>query len=153
MKRIFTILMIVVVFILGLIWLTHRARTRASNSGKAVVRNQAAGISSPGAPATPPAGQNSQPSAASPSAASPSVAVNSSAAPSAGSALTPPSADSISRNPPSGTIFAGKGKFQIYRQGDITWRLDTDSGAACILFATDAQWRNPLVYSHGCGPA
>ncbi len=142
MKRIFTILMIVVVFILGLIWLTHRARTRAGNSGKAVVRSQAAAISSPGTPATPPAGQKSQPAAASPS-----------AAPSADSALTPPSADSIPRNPPSGAVFAGKGKFQLYRQGDITWRLDTDSGAACILFATDAQWRNPLVYSHGCGPA
>ena len=148
MKRIFAILMIVVVFIFGLVWLTHRARTRATNSGKAVVRNQAAGVSKPGAPATPPAGQKSQPGDA-----SPSVAANSSAAPSAGFALTPPSADSISRNPPSGAVFAGKGKFQLYRQGDITWRLATDSGAACILFATDAQWRNPLVYSHGCGPA
>jgi hypothetical protein len=139
MKRIFAILMIVVVFIFGLVWLTHRARTRATNSGKTVVRNQAAGVSKPGAPATPPAGQKSQPGDASPSAAA-----NSSAA---------PSADSISRNPPSGAVFAGKGMFQLYRQGDITWRLDTDSGAACILFATDAQWRNPLVYSHGCGPA
>jgi hypothetical protein len=107
-----------------------------------VVRNQAAAISSPGTPASAPAGQKSQPAAA-----------NSSAAPADGSALTPPAADSIRRDPPSGTVFAGKGKFQLYRQGDITWRLDTDSGAACILFATDAQWRNPLVYSHGCGPA
>jgi hypothetical protein len=142
MKRIFTILMIVVVFIFGLVWLTHRARTRAGNSGRAVARNQAAGISSPGTPATPPAGQKSQPAAASPS-----------AAPSADTSLTPPTADSISRTPPSGAVFAGQGKFQLYRQGDITWRLDTDSGAACILFATDAQWRKPQVYSHGCGPA
>jgi cytoskeletal protein RodZ len=142
MKRIFTILMIVVVFIFGLIWLTHRARTRATNSGKAVVRNQAAAISSPGTPVSAPAGQKSQPAAASPS-----------AAPAADSALTPPAADSIPRNPPSGTVFAGKGKFQLYRQGDITWRLDTDSGGACILFATDAQWSRPQVYSHGCGPA
>jgi hypothetical protein len=138
MNRIFAILIIVAVFIFGLIWLTHRARTR----GNAVTRNQAAGISSPGTPATPPAGQKAQPAAASPS-----------AAPAAGSALTPPAADSILRNPPSGAVFAGKGKFQLYRQGDITWRLDTDSGAACILFATDAQWSRPQVYSHGCGPA
>jgi hypothetical protein len=133
MKRIFTILMIVAVFVFGLIWLTHRARTRATNSAKAVARNQAATIPSLGTPVSAPASQKSQPAA--------------------DSALTPPSADSIRRDPPSGTVFAGKGKFQLYRQGDITWRLDTDSGAACILFATDAQWRNPLVYSHGCGPA
>jgi hypothetical protein len=145
MKRIFTILMIVVVFIFGLVWLTHRARTRAGNSGRAVARNQAAGISSPGTPATPPAGQKSQPAQS--AAASPSTTAPGNAA------LTPPTADSIRRDPPSGAVFAGKGKFQLYRQGDITWRLDTDSGAACILFATDAQWRKPQVYSHGCGPA
>jgi hypothetical protein len=50
-------------------------------------------------------------------------------------------------------VFAGSGKYQLYRQGDITWRVNTQSGDACILFATDAQWRNPQVYSHGCGPA
>jgi hypothetical protein len=142
MNRIFAILIIIAVFIFGLIWLTHRARTRVSNSGNAVARSQAPGNSSPGSPATPPAGQKSQPAAAGPS-----------AAPAANSTLTPPAADSILRNPPSGTVFAGKGKFQLYRQGDITWRLDTDSGAACILFATDAQWSRPQVYSHGCGPA
>ena len=50
-------------------------------------------------------------------------------------------------------VFAGSGKYQLYRQGDITWRVNTDTGDACILFATDAQWRKPQVYSHGCGPA
>ena len=48
-------------------------------------------------------------------------------------------------------LFAGTGKYQLYRQGDITWRLDTDTGWACILFATDAQWAKPRVYQHGCG--
>jgi hypothetical protein len=138
MKQIFWILLIVFVAIFGLVWLTHRARTRASNSGAVAVRNQAAGNSKPQAPA----GQTSQPAAPANSSAPPAAA-----------ALTPPSADSIPRNPPNGMVFAGAGKYQLYRQGDITWRVNTQSGDACILFATDAQWRNPQVYSHGCGPA
>jgi cytoskeletal protein RodZ len=68
-------------------------------------------------------------------------------------ALAVPAADSITRNPPNGMIFAGTGKYQLYRQGDITWRLDTDSGEACILFATDSEWSKQKVYSHGCGAA
>jgi len=141
MKQIFWILMIVFVAIFGLVWLTHRARTRALNSGAVVVRNQAAANSKPQAPA----GQTSQPAAP--------AAPSSSAAPAAATALTPPSADSIPRNPPNGMVFAGSGKYQLYRQGDITWRVNTQSGDACILFATDAQWRNHQIYSHGCGPA
>jgi hypothetical protein len=66
-------------------------------------------------------------------------------------AQAPPSEDSIRRNPPNGLAFAGAGKFQLYRQGDITWRLDTQTGNTCILFATDAQWRRPRVYQSGCG--
>jgi hypothetical protein len=144
MKQIFWILMIVFVVIFGAVWLSHRSRTRALNSGAVAVRNQAPGKSAPQAPATSGADQNSQPAPA---------ALNSSAAPAAGSALTPPPSDSIPRNPPNGMVFAGTGKYQLYRQGDITWRVNTQSGDACILFATDAQWRNPQVYSHGCGPA
>ena len=48
-------------------------------------------------------------------------------------------------------IFAGTGKYQLYRQGDLTWRLNTNTGDACILFATDALWRQQRVYQHGCG--
>jgi len=141
MKQIFWILMIVFVAIFGLVWLTHRARTRALNSGAVVVRNQAAANSKPQAPA----GQTSQPAAP--------AAPSSSAAPAAATALTPPSADSIPRNPPNGMVFAGSGKYQLYRQGDITWRLNTDTGSACIIFATDAQWSKSEVYNHGCGAA
>jgi hypothetical protein len=71
-----------------------------------------------------------------------------------GSALHPaaiPASDTIRRNPPNGQIFAGSGRFQLYRQGDITWRLDTQTGHACILFATDAQWSQARVFGHGCG--
>ena len=47
-----------------------------------------------------------------------------------------PVSDSIPRDPPVGMAFGGSGKYQWYRQGDITWRLDTNSGSACIDFAT-----------------
>jgi hypothetical protein len=62
-----------------------------------------------------------------------------------------PAIDSISPNPPNGMAFAGTGRYQLYRQGNLTWRLDTDSGRACVIFATDEEWRKPKVYSAGCG--
>jgi hypothetical protein len=62
-------------------------------------------------------------------------------------------ADTINPNPPNGIVFAGSGRFQVYRQGSLTWRLDTDTGQTCILFATNAEWRKPQVYRHGCGAA
>jgi hypothetical protein len=58
--------------------------------------------------------------------------------------------DTISPNPPNGMAFAGSGRFQVYRQGSLTWRIDTDTGQTCILFATNAEWRKPQVYRHGC---
>jgi len=61
-----------------------------------------------------------------------------------------PISDSIPRDPPVGMAFGGSGKYQWYRQGDITWRIDTVSGAACIDFATMGQWARPIVYAHGC---
>jgi hypothetical protein len=62
-----------------------------------------------------------------------------------------PTADTISPNPPNGMVFAGSGKYQLYRQGNITWRLDTDTGRSCIIFATDEEWKKPRVYRAGCG--
>jgi hypothetical protein len=61
-----------------------------------------------------------------------------------------PAEDTIAPNPPNGTVFTGTGHFQVYRQGNLTWRLNTDTGQACILFATDAEWRKPRVFEHGC---
>jgi hypothetical protein len=61
-----------------------------------------------------------------------------------------PTADTISPNPPNGLVFAGSGRFQVYRQGSLTWRIDTDTGQTCILFATNEEWRKPQVYRHGC---
>jgi len=120
MKRIFWILMIVVTLVLGAVWYSHRAKTRTVNSEDAYVPN--AGVNSTDANA---ATEPDKPG-------------------------RPPNEDSIQRNPPNGTVFAGTGKYQLYRQGDITWRLNTDNGSACIIFATDSQWRKKTVYAHGC---
>ena len=62
-----------------------------------------------------------------------------------------PGSDTISPNPPNGMAFAGSGRYQLYRQGNITWRLDTETGRSCVIFATDEEWRKPRVYKAGCG--
>ncbi len=66
------------------------------------------------------------------------------------SGVTPPATDSIAPDPPNGMLFGGSGHFQLYRQGDLTWRLDTETGETCILFATDEQWRKSRVFLAGC---
>ncbi len=62
-----------------------------------------------------------------------------------------PATDSVSPNPPNGMTFAGKGTYQWYRQGNLTWRVDTTSGRSCIIYATMEEWRKRIVLSHGCG--
>jgi hypothetical protein len=69
----------------------------------------------------------------------------------AASTTTVPTSDSIPANPPDGMKFAGTGRYQLYRQGNLTWRLDTDNGRTCIIFATDEEWAKPRVYHQGCG--
>jgi hypothetical protein len=64
---------------------------------------------------------------------------------------TAPTEDTIGPNPANGMIFAGRGKYQVYRQGNITWRVNTETGQTCILFATDEEWKKPRVYRAGCG--
>ena len=65
-------------------------------------------------------------------------------------AATPPPADSIDPNPPNGMRFSGSGRYQLYRQGNITWRLDTNTGSSCIIFATDEEWKKPRVRHDAC---
>jgi hypothetical protein len=62
-----------------------------------------------------------------------------------------PASDTISPNPPNGMAFSGSGRYQLYRQGNLTWRLDTDTGHSCIIFATDEEWHKPRVYRAACG--
>lgn len=66
-------------------------------------------------------------------------------------AASAPKSDSIAPNPPNGMVFAGKGTYQWYRQGNLTWRVDTTSGRSCIIYATMEEWRKQIVLSHGCG--
>lgn len=64
-----------------------------------------------------------------------------------------PARDTESANAPNGMRFAGSGSYQWYRQGNITWRVDTASGRSCIIYATVEEWRKRSVMSHGCGRA
>ena len=64
--------------------------------------------------------------------------------------VAPPMADSVVPNPPNGMTFGGSGHYQLYRQGDLTWRLNTDTGDTCVIFATDEEWHKPKVYRAGC---
>jgi hypothetical protein len=64
-----------------------------------------------------------------------------------------PAMDSQAENAPNGARFGGGGKFEWYRQGNITWRINTQSGSMCIAFATMEEWRKPIVSNHGCGNA
>ena len=62
-----------------------------------------------------------------------------------------PTTDSQSANAPNGMRFAGSGNYQWYRQGSLTWRVNTSSGQSCIIYATMEEWRKQIVLSHGCG--
>jgi hypothetical protein len=151
MKQIFWVLMIVVVVIAGAVWYSHRSKSHAVTSGDVYVRDQTGNKTRPQAPLTASGNQpaqSGQPAAANPAG---TQTANQPGAQTQPAVVAPPAADSIRRNPPNGMSFAGTGKYQLYRQGDLTWRLNTETGDACILFATDTQWRKQQVYSHGCG--
>jgi hypothetical protein len=62
-----------------------------------------------------------------------------------------PAANALNPHPPSGFVTPATQKFALYRQGDLTYRLNTQSGQACVLLASEDLWRKPLVYQHGCG--
>lgn len=64
---------------------------------------------------------------------------------------TLPTNDTFAPNPPNGFAYSGAGDYEVYRQGDLTFRLDTKTGASCVLYATMEEWSKPIVYSHGCG--
>ncbi len=89
--------------------------------------------------------------AVTPAASTTTVTTQTTAPPSTTTTYSVPATDSIPANPPNGMVFSGTGRYQLYRQGSITWRLDTDTGHTCIIFATDEEWRLARVYSHGCG--
>lgn len=73
------------------------------------------------------------------------------AAPATAQTTMVPANDTVAPNAPNGLAFGGTGRFQWYRQDNLTWRVDTQNGEACIAFATMEEWNKPIVYSHGCG--
>ena len=62
-----------------------------------------------------------------------------------------PVSDTIKPNPTNGMVFAGTGQYQWYRQGNLTWRVNTSTGSSCIVYATMEEWRKEVVMNHGCG--
>ena len=144
MQRIFRFLLVIMVVIVGVVGYFHWSRTRAMNNGEVHVREQPSDTAKSAAPETA-ANQPAQPQD------QPGNATDTQISQNRADVVTLPASDTISRNPPNRTIFAGTGKFEFYRQGDITWRMDTATGQACVLFATEAHWRRTLVYEHGCG--
>jgi hypothetical protein len=138
MQKIFRLLLVAAAIILGVLWFAHWSRTRALNSGAVHVRNQPPDSSSK-SPAPETASDNP---AAPPSAIVPQQP---------GPISTLPAGDTLSPHPPSGFNSPSAQKYALYRQGDLTYRLNTQSGQACVLLATDTLWRKPLVYQHGCG--
>ena len=64
-----------------------------------------------------------------------------------------PAMDSIPPNPQNGIRFggSGSGNYQWYREGNLTWRINTQTGTSCIIYATQEEWRKRTVMEHGCG--
>ena len=157
-KRIVSLLALIIAVALSVSWFVHRQHLRALNSGDVYVRDQSsapAPVKSPAPAATPSKSSAPTPQVAPQQLATPTLPVPLPAAPAAEAhaktrVAVPSHGDTIPRNPPNGLVFAGSGKYQLYRQGDITWRLDTETGESCILFATDAQWSRTRVFQNGC---
>ena len=122
--------------------------TVGPNSAPAPYNNGTPGTSTMVAPSYPSAGP-SYPSATN----APAPPPNSVPTTTYNSMGAPPPGDTLSPNPPNGMVFAGKGSYQWYRQGDITWRVDTITGRSCIIYATMEEWQKQIVMRHGCGRA
>ncbi len=150
MKRTVLPIALAVFTVVAAVWYMHRVKQqRALDSGDVYVRDQAPGTRATAAkPSANPAAEP-QETATNTAPSAPGSATHPMTQPHGAVAI--PVSDTIPRNPPGGMAFAGTGKYQLYRQGDLTWRLNTDTGQACIIFATDTQWSRPRVYSHGCG--
>jgi hypothetical protein len=142
MPKIVRLAIVAAVVLVGAVWYLHWSRTRALDSGEVHVRQRPVDNARPTAPVT-----------ANPPSQSQEIATNGvedQGRPS-DTIVNIPTTDTSGRNPPNRTLISTTGRFQLYRQGDITWRMDTASGQACVLFATQAMWRKTLVYEHGCG--
>ncbi|MCU1322888.1 MAG: hypothetical protein JWM43_2537 [Acidobacteriaceae bacterium] len=119
---------------------SERSRPLSKAPGEAATATKPSTSNSPAYPSSDQSGKSSPDSELSPQ---PGTRIANTA--------TPPASDTISPDPPNGMIFSGTGHYQLYRQGNLTWRLNTDTGQSCILFATDEEWKKPKVLRAGCG--
>jgi hypothetical protein len=153
MQRTFRLLLVASAVIIGAVWFLHWSKTRALNSGDVHVRvTPADKTPKPASPETASANQPTPPSEPQEVASNePEPQGNDQPRVNQDGVATLPTAETITRNPQNGIIPLNGGKFQLYRQGDLTFRLNTETGQACVLFATQTQWSKALVYEHGCG--
>jgi|GEM_PF-2040860 len=61
-----------------------------------------------------------------------------------------PAGDSRPPQPPDGKAYAGTGHLELYRQGNITYQYNTETGDTCVMYASLREWQNPLVVRHSC---
>jgi hypothetical protein len=149
-------IIVVLVLVVGSIWVYNNTYGHKDQLGSGLVISHdsdsrvtsetAATDTEPPAPNPPPAATNAT-TAPAPQTLPPQPAP--AASPAKPSAALPDS-DSIAPNPPNGTVFTGTGPYTWYRQGNITWRVDSVTGSSCIAFATMEEWQKRIVYTHGC---
>jgi hypothetical protein len=58
--------------------------------------------------------------------------------------------DELSQLRQDAQIGKSVGRYQIYRSGFRTWRLDTATGRTCILLTTDDDWKKPDITLSSC---
>jgi hypothetical protein len=44
------------------------------------------------------------------------------------------------------------GRYQVHMSGFRTWRLDTATGASCLLLTSEADWKKPENAIQACSP-
>ena len=154
-KRIIWI--VVALVVIGFVYLGYRTYDagRALTSGDVQTENSHSTKSTTPAatPTTPPPNQTIVYPAPNEPGGGAVTEPSSSAAPSATSTTPgqiPPPGDSLNPNPPENLRFGGSGRYQLYRQGNLTYRLDTDTGQSCIIYATDDEWKKPRVLRNAC---
>jgi hypothetical protein len=152
--KIYGIIVAILIVLLGGYWYSHYRATQAANNGDTISPDNSVTTSLAAPDPTPVPAATATPAKRTPMPGSTAVSTPTPVATTQTSLSTEtsaaPASDTIDRTPPNGMVFAGTGHIQVYRQGNITWRINTDTGDACVLFATDREWRKPRVYSAGC---
>ncbi len=143
---------IVVILVIATLWYAYRKRAGQAGDGAIQLEDNTTALTDETKPVSSPAALTTPTDTSRRNIVQPTTNVQPTLAGTVANtvAAAVPATDSISPNPTNGVAFSGNGKFQVYRQGNLTWRVDTETGHTCILFATMEEWRKPIVYQHGC---